>query len=478
MRPRTTRSLRLWGWMLPLALHATGLHPLEAATPATVNVTRGPLSLTLALDGVCEPARALLVTVQPRQYPGELIIDAVAANGVSVKAGDVLLQCDASKLREQIAQAERELAAARAAWALGQEERTWQTRADTLALDKAEREKQWADERLAYFQAGGQSLTKAEFESGLLDLEDAIGNQKEELEQLEAMYKSEDLALPTGEIILKRAKRSLERTQSRWHLRRQTYNRLIQTDLPHQRVQLTAEAAQRGLDWTQLQSLTPLKQAQRAADLVKLSGDVSKHERTLSRLRDDLEGFTVKSPWPGTAFHGTFAKSAWTAGDSPKPGQKIVPGTPVMTVVAADTPIVKGWLAESDWGAVRPGAAALVTPVAFPGLALAGRLTHLHPIPLKRPDGAPGFEITITLDSTNAPLKPGMRASVAIATGELKDVLWVPRSAVQHHGGVSLVHVLVSGTPVPREVTTGKSNAQRMQILSGLQAGDEVLVRP
>ena len=59
---------------------------------------------------------------------------------------------------------------------------------------------------------------------------------------------------------------------------------------------------------------------------------------------------------------------------------------------------------------------------------------------------------------------------------ELKDVLNVPREAVRKKEGESFAAILENDLPKEISVTTGIQNPIRVEIVSGLEAGQEVLV--
>ena len=69
-----------------------------------------------------------------------------------------------------------------------------------------------------------------------------------------------------------------------------------------------------------------------------------------------------------------------------------------------------------------------------------------------------------------------MSANVDIISEELKDVLYVPREAIRKKEGESFAAILGSDLPKEIPVTTGVQNPIHVQIISGLEVGQEVLV--
>lgn len=73
-------------------------------------------------------------------------------------------------------------------------------------------------------------------------------------------------------------------------------------------------------------------------------------------------------------------------------------------------------------------------------------------------------------------LLPGAFADVTLSVGEVPDALVVPSIAVIPELGGRKVFVVEEGHAQPRSVETGIRTESEVQILSGLEAGDEVIV--
>ena len=86
------------------------------------------------------------------------------------------------------------------------------------------------------------------------------------------------------------------------------------------------------------------------------------------------------------------------------------------------------------------------------------------------------LETRIEVNNTDGRLKPGMFADVEIATTALKDVLIVSDQALQTLENDKIVFVALSETTFEKRViTTGMEQHGRMQVLTGLKAGDRVV---
>ena len=82
-----------------------------------------------------------------------------------------------------------------------------------------------------------------------------------------------------------------------------------------------------------------------------------------------------------------------------------------------------------------------------------------------------GFVTTIDLENADARLIPGMKATVVIDAGKVKDALLLPLSSVV---GGKVKMKQENDKVVEKAVKVGKTDGKMVQILSGLNEGDEV----
>jgi multidrug efflux pump subunit AcrA (membrane-fusion protein) len=90
--------------------------------------------------------------------------------------------------------------------------------------------------------------------------------------------------------------------------------------------------------------------------------------------------------------------------------------------------------------------------------------------------GVATFPVTVTLTGSNPSLRAGMSASVSVVVNQVVHVLTVPTSAVHSSAAGATVQVLVNGQSQTRSVQVGASDALRTQILSGVNADDQVII--
>ena len=89
---------------------------------------------------------------------------------------------------------------------------------------------------------------------------------------------------------------------------------------------------------------------------------------------------------------------------------------------------------------------------------------------------ATSYPVKILLNTTSAKLYDGSGATVSITTDSMSNVLTVPSSAVHRLGAFSTVERYANGTVTAQRVTVGATGSDRTQIVSGLTAGDRVVL--
>jgi RND family efflux transporter MFP subunit len=132
---------------------------------------------------------------------------------------------------------------------------------------------------------------------------------------------------------------------------------------------------------------------------------------------------------------------------------------------------------EVDVPNVQLGQKAMMTFNAVNGLTVSGKVEKMDSLGTVT-QGVVTYNATISFDSLDPRIKPGMSVSASIITGVKQDVIIVPNSAVKTQNGANYVDVLNSGT-TPQQVTVqiGAVNNTSTEIVSGLNEGDKVVTR-
>lgn len=125
---------------------------------------------------------------------------------------------------------------------------------------------------------------------------------------------------------------------------------------------------------------------------------------------------------------------------------------------------------ESDIGDLRVGQAASVTVTALDGVQLAAKVTEIGTTSTSS-SGVVSYPVTLAVTQSADGVLPGMSASAEVVTAQAKGIS-VPSQAVSGRS----VTVRRGGEDVRTAVTTGVVGDDRTQVVSGLEAGDQVVL--
>ncbi|MDP1571788.1 MAG: efflux RND transporter periplasmic adaptor subunit [Vicinamibacterales bacterium] len=203
---------------------------------------------------------------------------------------------------------------------------------------------------------------------------------------------------------------------------------------------------------------TGLRAAVAQRDLARAS--VAQAEAAARRAREMQKNATLTSPVAGHIVARHYDAGAMP-GDLP-------------VVVVADMREMKleVGVSELEAGRLRLGLPAVVTVQARPGETFTGRLAAIAPEVDERNRH---FRIEVRVDNPDQTLLSGMYATVRVVLDTAHEVLTLPREAVATREGQSVAMRITGSDVAPTPVETGLADGRRVQILSGLAAGDVVL---
>lgn len=204
----------------------------------------------------------------------------------------------------------------------------------------------------------------------------------------------------------------------------------------------------------------------------QLSVARAQREQAVARLqtaRENLRHRQVRAPFEGKIARrhvdlGTFVNTS-------QPVMRVVSDEVYLTI---DVP-------ESGAGALVVGQEAAVRLTAAGGRKLSGRVVRVAPAfdPATRTLRA---DISVDLgaegESGELVLRPGMYATVQLSLGDKPDALTLPRQAIlRERDGAPYVWAVVDGKAQRRELRLGLRGRERAEVIEGLEAGTEVVLR-
>jgi RND family efflux transporter MFP subunit len=153
--------------------------------------------------------------------------------------------------------------------------------------------------------------------------------------------------------------------------------------------------------------------------------------------------------------------------------QRIMPDTVLYNIADLSTVWVVADVFEYESSSVRIGQSAALTLAYLPGRTFRGRVSYILPTidPATRT-----VKVRIEFPNPQFLLKPEMYGEVEFQTGGTRRLV-VPQTAVLNSGDHQTVFVdRGKGYFEPRDVKIGAQNSGRTEILSGLKAGERIVI--
>ena len=194
-------------------------------------------------------------------------------------------------------------------------------------------------------------------------------------------------------------------------------------------------------------------------------------ELSLQTQIDALENYTVTAPIDGTIVDKYY-----------KEGEKSEAGKPLCIIYDLSSLTLTLAVDELDIRLISVGQKATITADAVEGGTYSGVITRVG-VNGTNTGGVTTYPVDIRIDKTDG-LLPSMNADVTIVVGKAEKALSVPADAVERNDRILIRSEDGStdeGAPegyVYTQVETGVSDGDWVEILSGLEEGDEIAYIP
>lgn len=232
-------------------------------------------------------------------------------------------------------------------------------------------------------------------------------------------------------------------------------------------------------DWQQSQNdLTAAQNNARSAEIALEA--VRNRLRILQKTEQEIADFQrtgkinpetpIYSPIAGTIVQRKVGPGQFITSGASDPA-----GDPVFVIGDLKTVWLVANVRESDALAVHPG-----QKVQFRLLAARGRLyeSKLDYVAAAIDPATRRLQVRATVDNPDRSLKPEMFATVDLFTGQEANSPAVPREAILYEGDRARVWIAKDDKRLElRDITPGLVNGNFVQVLSGIEPGEKVVVR-
>jgi HlyD family secretion protein len=161
-------------------------------------------------------------------------------------------------------------------------------------------------------------------------------------------------------------------------------------------------------------------------------------------------------------------------------GEQAAPGVPAIILVNKEAFHIEVSVDEIDIDRIALDQPVEITLDALPDRIVEGQIVDIAPTSIAAGAGVVTYLVTINIEAEEGvTLRPGLTANASIVVEEIEDVLVIPNWSIRldRDTGQAIVNMFATdGEIVEVPVETGLRNEQFSEVLSGLTAGEVVVV--
>ncbi|QQE12168.1 efflux RND transporter periplasmic adaptor subunit [Planctomycetota bacterium] len=434
-------------------------------------VEKKSFDLTVVASG--ELAAKNQVEVKSKVKENLAIIE-VIPEGSTVKKGDILCKLESKKIEDKI-EAET-LAVESAQTEFTNAQRNLEIEKNSAATSKKAAEVKLLMANLDYnkWKDGDVPKKERELELALKEAKKQVTRTERDFINSKQLFEEKFISLnelEDDELKMDKAKDSLITAENNitiyedyTHIKEQS-DKVTQVDTAKSSLERTIATNQSKISRIE----SELKSKERRL-MIKKNG--------LEELKEQFASTTVLAPQEGLVVYGTSVGSRWSRQDPIKEGRQIRFNETIIVLPDTTQMIAKIKVHEAMLPQVKEGQEVQITIDARPGEIFSGKVSS---IAIMAEEGSwmnPNLrEYVVKVEMAkddSVGLKPAMRCTGKIVVGKVEDSVAVPIQAIWTEGKNHFVYV---GAKETRDIKIGRSSESFVEILEGLEAGDQVLLR-
>jgi RND family efflux transporter MFP subunit len=149
--------------------------------------------------------------------------------------------------------------------------------------------------------------------------------------------------------------------------------------------------------------------------------------------------------------------------------------TPVLSLTNFESFYVDIDIKETDIPFITVGQEATILLDALPDQTFAGRITTIDSLGIQKA-GVVNYTVKILLTDTHPDIRHMMTATAEIQITEQPNVRSIPPAALKEQDGAKGAHVYTAGTTEWRPILIGTRGDKWIEVLDGLEEGEEVVI--
>ncbi len=438
-------------------------------------VLEGPLVININEAGSIKPREQIIIK---SEVEGRATILYLVPEGTRVQKGQVLVELDTSNLEERRVEMDIVVQNADSAYISAKENFEIVQNQAKSDIDLAELALSFAEEDLEKYKNGEYPNKLNETIGSVTLAEEELQRANDKYEWSKKLYKEKYLSeteLKSDELSWKRAELSLKTAEGNLDLlERYTYKREV--------TKLESDVQQNSMSLERTRRKSNSNVVQATVSLRAKEMEFNRNKERFVKLQEQIAKARIVAPMEGLVIYATSAQNHWSNQEPLAEGQEVRERQELIFLPTADTFIAEINIHESNLKKVYPGLPVRVRVDAVPGRLLSGTVSKISPLPdAQRMWANPDLKVyktQLNIEGGGDVLKSGMNCQAEIIIEQYTNTIYLPIQCVTRVDKVPSVWVKTPTGNELRQVEMGLDNNRFVRIISGLSAGEEVLLTP
>jgi len=440
-----------------------------------VEVKYGPLSITVAATGTIQNREQEVVR---NLVEGSALILSIVPEGKYVKKGELLVELDASGLKEKLAAQQIIVQNAEAGFIRSRENLAVVKNKSESDISKAKLVLKFAKEDVKQYTEGEYPQILKENESSIIIAKEKLARAKDKYESSKILAKEKYLSqieLAADKLAAREAELRLDTALGKKEvLCKYTYNRKI--------AQLNSDVKQAIMALKRIELKASADIIQASAELKAKESEFERKKLRRDKIKDQIDKCKLYAPISGMVVYATTGRSHRRNREPLEEGQEVRERQELIFLPTAASMVAAVKVHEASLDKISTKMLARLKIDALPNKTFTGRIEKIGLMPdaqsmWMNPD-LKVYGVKIFLDEVDSELRPGMSCQVDIVVKEYEDVMYIPLQCVIFSKGKYQVYVFENNKPVAKTVEVGLDNNRMIIIKKGLKPGDKVWMAP
>jgi len=444
---------------------------------ATFAAKRGPLTISVLESGTIKSRDQDIIK---NEVEGRTNIIWIIDEGVQVKKDDLLVKLDSSTLEDARINQEINVQNSKAAYINASESFEVIKNQAQADVDLAELNLKFAKQDLDQYLKGQYPNAETAATNEVKLAEEQLTRAKETLTWSQKLYDEKYIShteLQADQLAVTGSENKLTLTKNDLNLL-QNFTKQRNID------QYESDVSQAEMALVRAQAKFRADVAQAEADLTAKDLEYKRQQDKLAKLEDQLAKTEVRATKDGMVIYATTARrGGWRDNREPlDEGVEVFERQELIYLPTTASAMAEVDIHEASLEKVRVGLPAVITVDALPGKRFFGTVSKIAPLPDSQsmwmnPD-LKVYNSEVDLEGDEPDLRTGMSCKVDIVVAQYEDAIYIPVQAVVRIAGKPTAYVVNDGIVEDREVEIGLDNNRMVHIVSGIEAGETVLLTP